>query len=66
MQSGCWARSSRSGWPQASLAWDDRTPVLLQPCGAVPKGTAHFQNLCKTLTPEFCFVLTNYMVWKGS
>ena len=22
--------------------WDDRMPVLLQPCGAVPKGTAPF------------------------
>lgn len=25
--------------------WDDRRPVLLQPCGAVPKGTAPFYRL---------------------
>ena len=24
------------------VAWDDRMPILLQPCGAVPKGTAPF------------------------
>ena len=24
------------------MAWDDRMPVPLQPCGAVPKGTAPF------------------------
>jgi hypothetical protein len=27
------------------VGWDDRTPVLLQPCGAVPKGTAPFYRL---------------------
>jgi hypothetical protein len=27
------------------VAWDDRTPILLQPCGAVPKGTAPFYRL---------------------
>ena len=27
------------------VAWDDRMPVLLQPCGAVPKGTAPFYRL---------------------
>jgi hypothetical protein len=26
-------------------AWNDRMPVLLQPCGAVPKGTAPFDRL---------------------
>ena len=25
--------------------WDDRVPILLQPCGAVPKGTAPFYRL---------------------
>ena len=27
------------------VGWDDRMPVLLQPCGAVPKGTAPFYRL---------------------
>jgi hypothetical protein len=27
------------------VAWDDSMPVLLQPCGAVPKGTAPFYRL---------------------
>ena len=27
------------------VQWDDRYPVLLQPCGAVPKGTAPFYRL---------------------
>jgi hypothetical protein len=27
------------------VEWDDRQPVLLQPCGAVPKGTAPFYRL---------------------
>ena len=27
------------------VSWDDRMPVLLQPCGAVPKGTAPFYRL---------------------
>jgi hypothetical protein len=27
------------------VAWDDRMPILLQPCGAVPKGTAPFYHL---------------------
>ena len=27
------------------VQWDDRHPVLLQPCGAVPKGTAPFYRL---------------------
>ena len=27
------------------VQWDDRQPVLLQPCGAVPKGTAPFYRL---------------------
>jgi hypothetical protein len=27
------------------VGWDDRVPVLLQPCGAVPKGTAPFYRL---------------------
>ncbi len=27
------------------VQWDDRKPVLLQPCGAVPKGTAPFYCL---------------------
>jgi hypothetical protein len=27
------------------VAWDDRMPILLQPCGAVPKGTAPFYRL---------------------
>jgi hypothetical protein len=27
------------------VAWDDRMPILLQPCGAVPKGTASFYRL---------------------
>ena len=27
------------------VGWDDRAPVLLQPCGAVPKGTAPFYRL---------------------
>ena len=27
------------------VAWNDRMPVLLQPCGAVPKGTAPFYRL---------------------
>lgn len=27
------------------VSWDDRVPVLLQPCGAVPKGTAPFYRL---------------------
>jgi hypothetical protein len=27
------------------VAWDDRMPILLQPCGAVPKGTAPFYCL---------------------
>ena len=27
------------------VGWDDRVPVLLQPCGAVPRGTAPFYRL---------------------
>jgi hypothetical protein len=27
------------------VGWDDRMPVLLQPCGAVPKGTAPYYRL---------------------
>ena len=27
------------------VGWDDRIPILLQPCGAVPKGTAPFYRL---------------------
>ena len=27
------------------VAWNDHMPVLLQPCGAVPKGTAPFYSL---------------------
>ncbi len=27
------------------VEWDDRQPVLLQPCGAVPKGSAPFYRL---------------------
>ena len=27
------------------VSWDDRLPVLLEPCGAVPKGTAPFYRL---------------------
>ena len=27
------------------VEWNDRVPVLLQPCGAVPKGTAPFYRL---------------------
>jgi hypothetical protein len=27
------------------VAWDDCTPILLQPCGAVPKGSAPFYRL---------------------
>lgn len=27
------------------VQWDDRQPILLQPCGAVPKGTAPFYRL---------------------
>jgi hypothetical protein len=27
------------------VAWDDKMPILLQPCGAVPKGTAPFYRL---------------------
>jgi hypothetical protein len=27
------------------VAWDDRMPILLQPCGAEPKGTAPFYRL---------------------
>ena len=27
------------------VAWVERMPVLLQPCGAVPKGTAPFYRL---------------------
>ena len=27
------------------VAWNDRLPILLQPCGAVPKGTAPFYRL---------------------
>ena len=27
------------------VGWDDRVPILLQPCGAVPKGTAPFFRL---------------------
>jgi hypothetical protein len=27
------------------VSWDDRMPILLQPCGAVPKGTAPFYRL---------------------
>ena len=27
------------------VAWNDRMPILLQPCGAVPKGTAPFYRL---------------------
>ena len=27
------------------VGWDDRVPVLLQPCGAVPKGTAPFYRV---------------------
>jgi hypothetical protein len=27
------------------VAWDDRTPILLQPCGAVLKGSAPFYRL---------------------
>ena len=44
MPSGRWARHCK--WlvtgVLAYAAWDDRMPVLLQPCGAVPKGTAPF------------------------
>jgi hypothetical protein len=29
----------------AFLAWNDRLPILLKPCGAVPKGTALFYRL---------------------
>jgi hypothetical protein len=29
----------------AFLAWNDRLPILLKPCGAVPKGTAPFYRL---------------------
>ena len=40
--SGRWARHSK--WLVTGVleyaAWNDRMPVLLQPCGAVPKGTA--------------------------
>ena len=42
--SGRWARHRK--WLVTGVleyaAWDDRMPVLLQPCGAVPKGTAPF------------------------
>jgi hypothetical protein len=31
------------------VAWDDRMPILLQPCGAVPKGTAPFYRLITVL-----------------
>ena len=27
------------------VQWDDRQPILLQPCGAVPKGSAPFYRL---------------------
>ena len=27
------------------VSWDDRVPVQLQPCGAVPKGTVPFYRL---------------------
>ncbi len=27
------------------VAWDNRMPILLQPCGAVPKGSAPFNRL---------------------
>ncbi len=27
------------------VAWNDRLPILLQPCGSVPKGTAPFYRL---------------------
>ena len=36
-------------WPASGVleyvGWDVRVPVLLQPCGAVPKGTAPFHRL---------------------
>jgi hypothetical protein len=51
-----WADRSRRGeggleakWLASGVlefvAWDDRIPILLQPCGAVPKGTAPFYRL---------------------
>jgi hypothetical protein len=27
------------------VVWNDRLPILLQPCGGVPKGTAPFYRL---------------------
>ncbi len=43
MPSGQWLASGVLKY----VAWDDRMPVLLQPCGAVPKGTAPFYRYYK-------------------
>ena len=44
------------------VAWNDRMPVLLQPCGAVPKGTAPFYRLIT----DACFAYEMYSYWGGS
>ena len=41
------------------VGWDDRVPVLLQPCGAVPKGTAPFYRLIT----DARFANTMYADW---
>ena len=43
-------------------AWADRMPVLLQPCGAVPKGTAPFY----LLTADARFPERLYLDWKAT
>ena len=43
------------------VAWDDRVPVLLQPCGAVPKGSAPFFRLIT----DARFANPMYSEWGG-
>ena len=43
------------------VQWDDRQPVLLQPCGAVPKGTAPFFRLIT----DARFGNSTYSDWGG-
>ena len=40
------------------VVWDDRMPVLLQPCGAVPKGTAPFYGPITDARSPTCFIRT--------
>ena len=45
----CLVMSRKAKWLATGVleyvAWNDRVPVLLQPCRAVPKGTAPFSKL---------------------